>query len=231
MSNADTPAPSIWMQTLTGRAMDLMAPQPGMVDLFGDVAEALARIPRFTGHVAGGPYSVAQHCVLGMDAILAESGDVELARAFLLHDAHEAYCGDIATPVNEALRERVGRALASMMPSVGAQARRTGKGMARDAITGLKRDLDAAIHAAARMPAPLPPDIVAGVHVWDLRMLQVERAHLLAVSPFPWHPSVEAVPPARLRERIRIWPWPEAADTYRSRLLTFFPHLAAVRAA
>ena len=65
-----------WIQTGTGRALDLMAPTAAMIDLETDVAEALAREPRFGGHVRGGPYSVAQHMVLGADAIVAQTGNM-----------------------------------------------------------------------------------------------------------------------------------------------------------
>lgn len=220
-------APAIWMQTLTGRAMDLMYPSPAMVDLTGEVAEVLARLPRFGGHVASGIYSVAQHCVLGADVIQAETGDWDLTRAYLLHDAHEAYMGDIASPVAEAIRERTGRAFAGRMQTTPKVCRLVGRDAARDALRGLKQDLDAAIHTAAGMDFPLSPALRKAVHEWDLRMLQVERAHLLPRPPHRWHPDLDHVPPAPLRSRIRLWPWPEAADAYRARLITFFPHLAA----
>lgn len=220
-------APDIWMQTLRGRAMDLMEPTADMVDLFGDVAEVLARICRFGGHVPGGIYPVAQHCVLGADAIMDETGNTALARAFLLHDAQETYLGDPITPVAQALQRRTGLALAALMPGAAEQARRTGQGLARDALKGLKRDLDRAIFGAAGLEWPLPPEMAAEVLHWDLRMLQVERAHLLSATPHPWAPSVECIAPARLRSRIRLWPWPDAADAYRARLTTLIPHLAA----
>lgn len=67
------------------------------IDL-SDIAIALSRIPRFLGH-SEQPYSVAEHCVLGTRAILThvdadEDIRVLAAKAFLLHDAHEAYVGD-----------------------------------------------------------------------------------------------------------------------------------------
>ena len=229
--SARLPPPAIWMQTLRGRAMDLDAPTPGMVDLFGEVAEALARLPRYGGHTPSGVYSVAQHSVLGADAILEETGDAHLAAAFLLHDAHEAYITDITTPVAQAIQARTGRALAKLMPGTAEQAARTGRGLAKEALTSLKLDLDAAVFTAAGMPWPLRPDIAVAVLEWDMAMLNAERRQILAPSPYPWAAAIERVPPARLRQRIRLWPWPEAADAYRARLSTLFPHLAPPRAA
>lgn len=60
------------------------------------IAHALAYINRFTGHV--GQYSVAQHCVL-----IAMKLPQELKLAGLLHDAPEAYLGDVSAPLKRLL--------------------------------------------------------------------------------------------------------------------------------
>lgn len=219
----------IWMQTGTGRAFDLMAPTADMVDLEHDVAEALAREPRFGGHVRSGPYSVAQHCVLGADAIIAETGSIETARAFLLHDAKEAYIKDQMTPLKEALAVHVGLIVADEVGGGEAareMSRRTGELIFRHALAGLEFNIDAAIHTAAGHPWPLAPDIAARVRQWDLVMLSAERRDLLCKPPKPWHPSVERVPPPRRLGRITVWPWPKAADEWRARLYQLFPHLS-----
>ncbi|MFG1465226.1 hypothetical protein V5F77_20290 [Xanthobacter sp. DSM 24535] len=219
-----------WMQTETSRVGDLMTPHAGMVDFVTDIPNHLARLPRFNGATGGGPYSVAQHCVLGVDAILAETGSIVVARAFLLHDAHESYCGDLITPVQWAIAIRAGRALAKMMNG-GPTVERVGKALVRDAIAGLKHDLDSAIYEAAGEPWPLPPEVSKRVHDWDLRMLAAERAQLLCPSPHPWHPDFETIEPAHLRGRISIWPWPRAAAEWRARFTQLFPQHIAARAA
>lgn len=220
-------APDIWMQTATGRAADLMDPTPAMIDLQVDMPEALARMPRFMGHVRGGAYSVAQHSVLGTDAILAETGNTTLARAFLLHDGHEEIIGDIGTPVADALEARVGKGFAALPGIGGPTYERIGRKIFRDALAGLKADLDRAIYTKAGMDWPLPPDIAAQVRFWDLRMLATERAHLLAPTPHPWAAVVEAAQPIRMKGRITVWPWPRAAEEWLRRLHILFPHLAA----
>lgn len=59
------------------------------------VSWALARIHRFNGY--GGPYSVAQHCVLCED-LLPAGASKELRALTLLHDATEAVMGDLPKP-------------------------------------------------------------------------------------------------------------------------------------
>ncbi|SFT43964.1 5'-deoxynucleotidase YfbR [Pseudovibrio denitrificans] len=95
------------MTTITtryGRKWDLLNPQARAVS-FWEVAEVLARIPRFNGHTRM-PYSVAQHCCLAHDHV-CEGDHPELRLLALLHDAHEAYIGDILTPVKKALNSLI----------------------------------------------------------------------------------------------------------------------------
>ena len=82
--------------TYTGKVFDLLDPQPEMVCI-EDIAHSLAYQCRYTGHPREF-YSVAQHCVLMAEADLP--GD-PLVR--LLHDAAEAYIGDIARPWKQLL--------------------------------------------------------------------------------------------------------------------------------
>lgn len=62
------------------------------------IAFALSNINRFTGHV--GQYSVAQHSVL-----VTLKLPPELRLSGLMHDAHEALIGDVASPVKVLLPE------------------------------------------------------------------------------------------------------------------------------
>lgn len=84
-----------WVQTVSGRKFDLVDPWASEV-LVHDVAHALSVIPRFLGHTVGEPYSVAQHCVLVSQAL-----PPGLKLWGLLHDAHEAYVGDVPSPVKQ----------------------------------------------------------------------------------------------------------------------------------
>lgn len=83
-----------WIQTYTGRKVDLLHPEPEQIDPV-DIAHALANQCRFNGHCKMF-YSVAEHSILGS---AMASYNSELARYFLLHDAAEAYLGDIVSPL------------------------------------------------------------------------------------------------------------------------------------
>ena len=67
-----------------------------------DIADALSRICRFGGHLDSRVehYSVAQHSLLVCD-LCPDS----LARAALMHDAAEAYLGDVIRPLKRQLAE------------------------------------------------------------------------------------------------------------------------------
>lgn len=100
------------MQTFTGRAIDLANFREDDVRL-PDISHALSMINRFTGHTRA-PYSVAQHSVL-VSRIVEERN----AMWGLLHDASEAYLGDVSTPLKmmlpnyRELEEHVQRTIAA----------------------------------------------------------------------------------------------------------------------
>lgn len=76
----------------SGRKINLHRPTVDMIDI-DDIATALSKICRFGGHT-GQFYSVAQHsCLVSMLA------PRDLQRAALLHDAAEAYLGDVIKPL------------------------------------------------------------------------------------------------------------------------------------
>lgn len=91
-----------WIITATGQSIDLAQPRQGDINAM-DIAWALAQTNRFTGHCLR-PYSVAEHSLLVCE--LAEhiyQLDVHGLLAALMHDAHEAYCGDMSSPGKQAL--------------------------------------------------------------------------------------------------------------------------------
>jgi 5'-deoxynucleotidase YfbR-like HD superfamily hydrolase len=220
-----------WVQTATGRAFDLMAPTADMVDFNVDLPEALARTARFCGAVLSGPYSVAQHSVVGADAIMRETGRLDLAAAFLLHDGHEYVLGDLITPAAQALARYAGAcgacgAVNGIMKDMGSFTARTAATWCVDrGIDLMKQSVDTAIYGAAGIDYPLPADVAAAVKDMDLRMLATERRYLLAPAPGPWSDAVEHAAPLRLVGKLRVWPWPEAADEFRDRLKRYIPQL------
>lgn len=89
-----------WMQTYTGIAFWPLDPRPEEVSLM-DIAHGLAHQCRYNGHCLSF-YSVAQHSVL-VSQWLGSHGRFDLAVWGLLHDAAEAYVGDVIRPLKRML--------------------------------------------------------------------------------------------------------------------------------
>jgi hypothetical protein len=201
-----------WLPTASGRVFDLLRPDWREVDLVNDAAEHLARIARFSGAVSSGPYSVAQHSVVGADCIFRDTGDRAAAAAFLLHDGHEYVLTDKTSP-NAAAEIATAEQLS---PGAGQIVRAMQRLM--------KQRIDVAIYRAAGMGNDgCPEQYRQIVAEYDLRMLATERAHLLGRQVKLWHPAVEEAKPLRLVGGLTVWPWPMAADEFRDRLRRYLP--------
>jgi hypothetical protein len=96
--------------------------------------------------------------------------------AALLHDAHEAYSGDIASPMKVALRH------------LGA----------RDALQLIEQGLQSAIHARFGLPWPLLNAHRAAIHLADLQALRLERDVLMKLPPAEWAKLPDVVDPPTL---------------------------------
>ena len=91
------PAAGPYLQTVSGRWVNPFDPDAAQLDA-GDIARALANQCRFGGHTRVF-YSVAQHCVIVSRVVEERGGDVEDVFAALMHDAGEAYLGDMPHPL------------------------------------------------------------------------------------------------------------------------------------
>jgi len=89
--------------TFTGNKLDLLHPDPHLISII-DIAHALSNLCRFTGHTCTF-YSVAQHSVHVAKVVSKISPP--LTRAALLHDASEAYLGDVSTPLKQLLPDYI----------------------------------------------------------------------------------------------------------------------------
>lgn len=183
-----------WMQTHKGRRFELLAPRAEDVDP-EELAWSLARIPRFLGHTRGPlSYSVAEHSIYVAasvaDQTRGRSGmptEPRLVLAALLHDAHEAYMGDITAPVKLALRE-------------------LGAG---DALAELQRRIDAAIAARFGFPVELFAD--SRIKATDLLLLAAEKRDLMPGRD-DWGPlpdpgevlKIQPTPELRVRREFAI---------------------------
>jgi 5'-deoxynucleotidase YfbR-like HD superfamily hydrolase len=105
------PALPYSLETVTGKFVDLVDPDPADICI-EDIAWSLSRLARFNGHtIQALPYSVAQHSiVVAYEAMrllkeespsMSEIGLARIARLALLHDASEAYTGDVSGPLKK----------------------------------------------------------------------------------------------------------------------------------
>lgn len=83
-----------YLSAHSGLKVRLLNPQPDDISI-QDIAWGLSRQNRFNGHTSH-PYTVAQHCVFVSYLV-----PPELALQALLHDAAEAYLGDLPYPVKK----------------------------------------------------------------------------------------------------------------------------------
>lgn len=140
-----------WIVTYTGRRFDLLAPRAEDVDM-RDIAHALANLCRFNGHCRR-HYSVAQHSVL-VSHLVPE----EYALFGLLHDAGEAYVGDVLSP------------LKAVIPEFGV----------------IEARVMAAIAERFALPWPFESPAKCAIKHADLVALATERRDLITHHPDPW---------------------------------------------
>lgn len=199
----EAPRHGPWAQIASGRQWWYLDPRPEDV-CWRDIANALARICRFGGHLAEHVphYSVAQHCCLVADSL--PEGTPHLRLKGLLHDAHEAFIGDVTRPLKQALDA-------------------LGDGAAGRALHLLELLTEIVIHDAAGIPLPTEGES-ALITQRDLRALATERRDLLADCVAQWDPL-----PAPWPRPLRPWSPLDAADEWLARLRRWLPDDAPVR--
>lgn len=87
------------IQTYNGGFINLKDPRPEDIEIV-DIAVVLTRMCRFTCHCEI-EYSVANHALFVMQQV----SEPALRLPALLHDGHEAYVGDQATPFKQLLKD------------------------------------------------------------------------------------------------------------------------------
>lgn len=115
--SADAPHLATLFPLRSGQRFDLAWPTPDMVTI-DDIAWALAHTLRYGGH-SQLPINVASHSINVGWLVAQSEQSAEVRLAALLHDAHEAYIGDVIRPLKKMLgrewqdiEERVDEAIA-----------------------------------------------------------------------------------------------------------------------
>lgn len=142
-----------WVTTASSTRFYPFAPRAEEVSVF-DIAHSLSMQARFNGH-GRRFYSVAEHCV---HCSCVDGMDVPTRKWLLMHDAAEAYLGDIVSPVKAALDDEIG---------------------------GWLSEIEANILAVIAEAVGLPREIPAVVKEIDARMCATEKRDLLPGSE-PW---------------------------------------------
>lgn len=171
-------AAPIYFQTSSGHMVDLLSPAPE--DIFiTDIASHLSMLCRFSGATRAF-YSVSQHSVM-----VARMVPLHAKAHALLHDAHEAFLGDITSPVKSALVFLGDKSLAKLTAKI-----------------------DRAIHAAFGLEYPAPREIQAVIQHADQVALATEKRDLLEYAE--WNLPL----PSPAKHRIRPLTWPLALDLF-----------------
>ncbi|MGD9766798.1 MAG: hypothetical protein AB7U62_04065 [Pseudolabrys sp.] len=195
-----------------GKGANLVAPTAADID-FEVIAEHLAKVKRYNGATPDREYSVAEHTVRGCGAILADTGDKTLAAYFALHDAPEHALGDDTTPkkcaIAEIAEQKFGILSGAIMQAFQEQTDR----------------FDAAIHEAAGLPWPMPPEIARAVKHYDLVMFVTEWRDLMPGFVHPAWDDYRDIAP--LPSVIEPWTWPAAKLALWSSFRALLPALAA----
>lgn len=178
-------AAPVWSLMRNGLYEDLRSVKPENVNLVW-IAETLAKTPRWGARHDGAPISVAEHCVIGSWVFgdLPQKSTIPwpmMRLHWLLHDAHEAWIGDIQQPVAEALNMAYPNSPLAL----------------------LKHSIDGAIYAKLDLPMPGSAE-KSDIKAMDRAMARVEARQLFGAEIFPdacdlrpmtmpgWHADVAA---------------------------------------
>lgn len=153
-----------WMQTFTGKQFFPLDPRPEDFDI-RDIAHALSMICRYGGH-AKHFYSVAEH-----SWHISMHVSPEAALFGLMHDAAEAYLGDMVRPLKQNMQDF--KQAESLV---------------------LSRMWEWLFNIGVRVPAYTDDRIEREVHEADNRILLNEKRVLLGKAPEPWFQETRFMP-------------------------------------
>jgi 5'-deoxynucleotidase YfbR-like HD superfamily hydrolase len=98
-----------YLETYTGKKLYILDPQPEAICI-EDIAHSLARTVRYRGHIKDGVwYCVGEHSIHVANVAASHKGPYKKTRAQVMrafmHDAVEAYMGDIPSPIKASIPE------------------------------------------------------------------------------------------------------------------------------
>lgn len=174
----------------SAREFDLLKPRADLITTL-DIAHALSLICRFNGHCTR-HYSVAQHSLLVADIVQSQGYAPDIQLLALLHDAAEAYVGDMTRPLKLWLRQDTG-----------------GNGSDYDFV-------EQRIWQAICERFDLAPELPIVVHEADMIALATERRELLPDHPSAWE-CLHGVTPHNTE--LPAWTPSQARQAFHDRLL------------
>lgn len=157
-----------YMLTASGKHFDLLNPKPEQVD-HNDIFAAISKLCRFTGHCAR-TYTVGHHSLLVM-SLAPKENRLEA----LMHDADEAYTGDVSTPQKIAMAT------------------------INDAFDRLARQIKTAVREKYGLPAKLSPAVKKA----DISALCLEKHWLMPEDYEEWA-ALKGVEMPRVSFKLRL---------------------------
>lgn len=163
-----------WLETASGQRIDFLSPNPNNIDI-QDIGWALSRLPRFAGHTVDlVPYTVSVHSCWVATYVWCLTNSALCALHALLHDAHEAYTGDIPAPLKT-------------LPSL------------REEIHRIEHRLQGAIYTSLNLPRPSDQTYVHIAEADQQALAMEARIHMRSGGaawglPEPTHTAVSIVP-------------------------------------
>ncbi|MEM7619519.1 MAG: hypothetical protein AAF228_03505 [Pseudomonadota bacterium] len=173
-----------WVQTASGHVF-YFGDNDQLVYI-QDIATGLAKICRFAGATTSF-YSVAQHSILVAEIVLINTKDYKKAFYALLHDAHEAFVGDITMPAKCAINNAIGW----------------------DVIAAITEQADEAIFRSFGLKYPIDEATTNAIKQADRMALATERRDVLIETNDNWG---DLPPP--YRRVIKPWPWTVAEEKF-----------------
>jgi 5'-deoxynucleotidase YfbR-like HD superfamily hydrolase len=148
-----------WIQTFNGEYFPLEKIKGSAISI-QDIAHHLSMLCRFTGATTRF-YSIAEHCCHVSDrAYDITAGSSHVGMTALLHDGHEAYTGDLNTPIRS-------------LPGMGRY-------------NALCKEIQMHIHAQFSRYCSITPMVMATIKDADLELLLTERNQLMRQAPHAW---------------------------------------------